>query len=124
MRRDDPVTRRFIQYVAMQSCRMTIVVRDAKTGKIVAKPPDEAAWLIRERVGYGRASRTPWKILKRVDKQFFDEMDELRHFRLGFKNYYDVYIWSAIPGQSFDGLYSGILEVKAFRYHQRYFTGS
>ncbi|EEP82860.1 predicted protein [Uncinocarpus reesii 1704] len=111
MRRDDPVSRRFIQYVAMQSSRMMIVVRDAKSGRILTKPPDSAAWLVRERVGHGRASKTPWKTLKCVDKKFFDEMDELRAFRLGFNNFYDVYIWSAIPGDSFDALYSALLEM-------------
>ncbi|KAK2771436.1 hypothetical protein FQN52_000501 [Onygenales sp. PD_12] len=111
MCRSDPATRRFLQYVSMQTSRMMLVVRDAKTGKIIVKPPDDQAWLFRERMGHGRASRTPWKITKRVDEAFFTEMEERRAFRLGFDDFYDVYIWSTAAGQRFSALHSGILEM-------------
>ncbi|KAK2803520.1 hypothetical protein FQN50_006955 [Emmonsiellopsis sp. PD_5] len=111
MCRSDPAARRFLQYVSMQTSRMMLVVRDAKTGKIIVKPPDGQAWLSREKMGHGRASRTPWKITKRVDEAFFTEMEERRAFRLGFDDFYDVYIWTTTAGQSFSALHSGILEM-------------
>ncbi|PGH06359.1 hypothetical protein GX51_02369 [Blastomyces parvus] len=111
MRRSDPVTRRFLQYVSMQASRMMLVVRDGKTGKILVKPPDDSAWLFREKIGHRRGSQAPWKVIKRVDEAFFNEMERRRAFRLGFDDFYDVYIWSSTCGEPFEALYSGIIEM-------------
>jgi hypothetical protein len=93
---------------------MLLVVRDGKTGKVIEKPPEDQCWLARQRIGHGRASRTPWKIIKPIDKNFFLEMEEKRAFRLGFDDFYDVYIWSKAPGETFQQLYSRVLEVRYF----------
>lgn len=44
----------------MYSYSVCALVRDVKTGKVIAKAPEEELWLIREKSGYGRAARTPW----------------------------------------------------------------
>ncbi|PGH07906.1 hypothetical protein AJ79_06113 [Helicocarpus griseus UAMH5409] len=117
MRRSNPITRRFLQYVSMQTSRMMLVVRDGKTGKIIVKPPEEHAWLFREKVGHRRASRAPWNVLKRVDEAFFNEMERRRAFRLGFDDFYDLYIWSSAPGDPFDALHSSVSEM-LFKAHR------
>lgn len=39
--RNDPVMRRFCQYIAMKSSSIVVVIRDAKTGRIVFQPPQK-----------------------------------------------------------------------------------
>ncbi|KKZ63042.1 hypothetical protein EMCG_02612 [[Emmonsia] crescens] len=117
MRRSNPVTRRFLQYVSMQPSRIMLVVRDGKTGKILVKPPDDHAWLFREKIGHRRGSRAPWNVLRRVDEAFFNEMERRRAFRLGFDDFYDVYIWSSAPGEPFEALHSDIVEM-LFKAHR------
>ncbi|EEQ92317.2 uncharacterized protein BDCG_07437 [Blastomyces dermatitidis ER-3] len=111
MKRSNPVTRRCLQYVSMQASRMMLVVRDGKTGKILVKPPDDNAWLFREKIGHRRGSQAPWNVIKRVDEAFFNEMERRRAFRLGFDDFYDVYIWSSTCGEPFEALYGGIIEM-------------
>lgn len=41
IKRNDPVSRRFIQYLAMDTKRVVVMIRDGKTGQIVVKPPVE-----------------------------------------------------------------------------------
>src|SRR5690348_13480044 len=41
MRRHDPVTRRFIQYLSMRSSEVLVLARDGKDGKILIQPPEE-----------------------------------------------------------------------------------
>ncbi|KAG5296501.1 hypothetical protein I7I50_09691 [Histoplasma capsulatum G186AR] len=111
MKRGNLITRRFLQYVSMQASRMMLVVRDGKTGKIIVKPPDNNAWLFREKIGHRRGSRAPWNVIKQVDEAFFNEMERRRAFRLGFHDFYDIYIWSSTPGEPFEALHSSIIEM-------------
>jgi hypothetical protein len=90
---------------------MLILVRDVKTGRIIVQPPADELWLVRQKAGYGRSSRGQWHTVKSVGQSFFHDMEKYRDFRLGFDDYYDVFIWSRDAGETFSVLYSGILEV-------------
>jgi hypothetical protein len=90
---------------------MMILARDGKTGKILVSPPEDELWLLRRKAGYGRAARNEWETVRYVGPDFFEEMDEAREFRLGFEDYYDVYIWSTDAGAHSEFLHASILEV-------------
>jgi hypothetical protein len=111
IKRDDPVSRRFIQYLHMQSRRLLILVRDAETGRILVKPPEEERWLIRKKSGLGRAAKGQWDVVKKVGPQFFEEMDSYRKWNFSFKEYYDIYVWDLPVGESFPALYNAVQEV-------------
>ncbi|KAB2572944.1 hypothetical protein DBV05_g8399 [Lasiodiplodia theobromae] len=118
LKRNDPVSRRFIQYIVMQANSMVVLVRDVKTGNILAKPPESELWLIREKSGMGRASRNEWNIVKEVGPEFFEDMDRQRQWHFNFKEYYDVIIWDLEPGFHFSHLYNGVQTalIKAHRF--------
>jgi hypothetical protein len=111
MKRSDPVTRRFIQYAVMASTSMNILVRDGKTGKVITEPSHNELWLVRQRSGFGRAARTPWKIIREVNEQVFEEMEQHRKWHFGFDDYYDLYIWDREAGAPFACLYENISRV-------------
>ncbi|KAJ4983302.1 hypothetical protein SVAN01_11183 [Stagonosporopsis vannaccii] len=111
IKRDDAVSRRFIQYLAMESWELRALVRDAKTGRIVISPPEEELWLLREKSGWGRASRNEYEVVGEVGPAFFESMDKSRKWHLGFEEFYDVYIWDSSPGRSFFVLQRKIEEV-------------
>ena len=108
IKRNDPASRRFIQYLSMQTHRMLLLVRDAKTGGIISKPPEEDLWLIREKSGIGRAAKNEWNIIKKVGSEFFKEMEDHRRWHFGFVEHYDLYIWDNAAGGSFVDLYNAI----------------
>ena len=65
IRRNDPASRRFCQYLSMQSNRVVVLIRDAKTGRILTKPQEgshELYWLRRKKAGLGRASKNEWDV--------------------------------------------------------------
>ena len=65
IKRNDPASRRFCQYLSMQSSRVVVLIRDAKTGKILVKPPEKPenqTWLVRTKCGLGRASKKEWNV--------------------------------------------------------------
>jgi hypothetical protein len=102
MRRGDPITRRFLQYMALETAKALLCVRDAKTGRIITKPDESELWLMRTKSGIGRASRNSnWKVFKDVGPDFFQEVEDRRNWRLGFDDYYDVYIWDRSPNRNF-----------------------
>jgi hypothetical protein len=111
IKRNDPVSRRFIQYLHMQSHRLLMLVRDAETGRILVKPPEEERWLIRVKSGIGRAAKGEWNIIKKVGPQFFEEMDNYRKWNFGFKEYYDIILWDLPIGESFPAIYNAVQEV-------------
>jgi hypothetical protein len=111
IKRDDPVSRRLIQYLSMQTHRLLLLVRDAETGRLLVKPPEEERWLLREKSGIGRASRNEWNVLKKIGPDFFEEMETHRDWRFSFKEYYDVYVWDYASGESFAGLFNIVQEV-------------
>ncbi|KAF2995552.1 hypothetical protein E8E13_003449 [Curvularia kusanoi] len=111
IKRDDPISRRFIQYLAMESWELRALVRDAKTGKVLISPPESELWLVREKSGWGRASRNEYEVLGEVGPKFFESMDKSRRWHFGFEEFYDVYIWDSSPGRSFFILQRKIEEV-------------
>lgn len=86
IKRNDPASRRLVQYISMQSCQMVLLVRDAKTGKIVVQPPEKELWLLREKSGMGRAAKNEWNVIRSVGPDFFQEMDDYRQWHFGFKD--------------------------------------
>ena len=121
MKRNSPVSRRFIQYIALQSNNMVLLVRDVMTGNLVVRPPDEETWLLRDKVGYGRAAKNDWSTIKEVGPVLFEEMDQHRKWHFGFKEYYDVIIWDLDPGHGFHELYNTVQTtlIKAHRLEKR-----
>lgn len=111
VKRDDPVSRRFIQYLAMETWELRALVRDAKTGRVLISPPEDELWLLREKHGWGRASRNEYEVLGEVGPVFFEAMDKSRKWHFGFEEFYDVYIWDSSPGRSFFVLQRKIEEV-------------
>ena len=111
IKRNDAVSRRFIQYLAMQTNTLCLLVRDAKTAHILVKPPEEELWLLREKAGVGRAVKTTWNIVRKVGPEFFKEMDNHRKWHFGFTDYYDVYVWDLEAGNPYSHLYGQVQEV-------------
>lgn len=114
VKRNDAAIRRFIQYLSMQTGDIILLVRDAATGRILVKPPEEELWLLREKSGIGRAAKNEWNVLEEVGPDFFKKMDDTRRWHFGFPDYYDVYVWDATPGLSFHSLYCYVQEVSSF----------
>ena len=73
IKRNDPITRRFLQYLSMQSCKVVVLIRDAKTSKILRSPPDDELWLNRHKAGVGRASKNEWTVGAKVGPKFFEQ---------------------------------------------------
>ncbi|KAK0102680.1 hypothetical protein ONS95_006282 [Cadophora gregata] len=117
IKRDDQASRRFVQYLAMQRHRLLVLVRDAETGNLVLKPPEEERWLWRQKAGLGRASKNEWDVIKSVGPQFFEDMEKYRGWNFSFKEYYDVFVWDLEPGECFPVLYNTVQEMmfKALR---------
>ncbi|KAI1654605.1 hypothetical protein F4813DRAFT_398932 [Daldinia decipiens] len=97
MRRNDSVTRRFLQYCTMRAGELLVLVQDGKTGKIITAPEEEHLWTLRRKEGLGRASKNEWDILLEVGPEYFDMVDILREWRLGFEDYYEVWLWDFVP---------------------------
>ncbi|ESZ95248.1 hypothetical protein SBOR_4360 [Sclerotinia borealis F-4128] len=117
IKRDDQASRRFIQYLSMQSHQLVLLVRDAESGKLLVKPPEEERWLWREKSGLGRAVKNVWNVLKRIGPEFFEEMDRHRQWNFSFKDYYDIYVWDLEPGETLPGLFNTVqhMLIKALR---------
>lgn len=108
IKRNDAASRRFIQYLSMETSCVVCLVRDAVTGKTVVSPPEEQLWLLREKSGRGRASKNEWNTISQVGPKFFEEMERYRRWHFDFNEYYDVYVWDAVPGQKFYNLHNTI----------------
>lgn len=111
LNRNDPISRRFLQYISAETNRVVTLVRDVKTGRILKDPPPEHLWLVRKKSGFGRASRTEWENVSEVGPGFFVKIEEARKWHFGFNEYYDVYIWDLEPGEPFASLYNTIQQV-------------
>ncbi|KAK5122094.1 hypothetical protein LTR85_004340 [Meristemomyces frigidus] len=99
-KRNDAVSRRFVQYLSMQSGRLCLLVRDAKTGRILVKPPEEHLWIVWYKSGMGHASKNEWVEAKKVGEDMFEMLStkEAVPWRFGFNEYYDLQIWDLQPG--------------------------
>ncbi|PTB63083.1 hypothetical protein BBK36DRAFT_1182780 [Trichoderma citrinoviride] len=109
MKRGDPVTRRFLQYLTMRTGELLVLVRDGKTGRVITAPPEEHLWTYRSKSGIGRASKNEWKNVLEVGPGYFYMTDVLREWRFSFDDYYDVFIWSFVPGQSPLDMYNVVI---------------
>ncbi|KAM0425389.1 hypothetical protein ACHAPT_009446 [Fusarium lateritium] len=109
MKRNDPTTRRFLQYLSMRTGELLIMVRDGKTGRVITAPPDEHLWTYRMKQGLGRASKNEWRNLLEVGPTYFGMTDMLREWRFGFHDYYDVFIWDFVPSQPSMDMYKIVI---------------
>ncbi|KAK4063857.1 hypothetical protein Trihar35433_8565 [Trichoderma harzianum] len=109
MKRRDPVTRRFLQYLTMRTGELLVLVRDGKTGRVITAPPEKHRWTYRRKQGIGRASKNEWQNVLEVGPDYFDMTDVLREWRFGFDDYYDVFIWNLVPNESPLLLYNVII---------------
>ncbi|KAL7944080.1 hypothetical protein V8C42DRAFT_96105 [Trichoderma barbatum] len=100
MKRRDPVTRRFLQYLSMRTGELLVLVRDGRTGRVITAPPEKHLWTHRRKQGIGRASKNEWQNILEVGPDYFDMTDSLREWRFGFDDYYDVFIWDLVPCES------------------------
>ncbi|ESU14050.1 hypothetical protein FGSG_07746 [Fusarium graminearum PH-1] len=99
MKRNDPVTRRFLQYLLIRAGEVLVMVRDGKTGRVITASPKEHLWTYRKKTGLGRAARDEWENILEMGPEFMKLTDQLREWRFGFNDFYDVYIWDLKPGQ-------------------------
>ncbi|KAL5383648.1 hypothetical protein DPSP01_005754 [Paraphaeosphaeria sporulosa] len=111
VKRDDPVSRRFIQYLSMETWEIRALVRDRKTGKILVRPPEEEFWLLREKAGWGRASKNEFENIIEIGPEFFETVENSRKWHFGFDEYYDVYIWDTAPGRPYFVLQRRVEEI-------------
>ena len=118
VKRDDPVSRRFLQHLTMQTSKIAVLIRDGKTGKVVYEPPplagperEDNTWLVRRKIGLGRASKNEWDINSSVGPTFFETMEKHRAWHFGFNEYYDVIIWDLTQGNVARHLYNIIHNV-------------
>ncbi|PIA96173.1 hypothetical protein CB0940_10666 [Cercospora beticola] len=114
IKRNDPVSRRFIQYLMLFTSELCILVRDAKTGHIILQPPKEEQWLARTYIG-GR-----WKITGEVNEEMLEQFSDTHaysDFRFGFDEHYDLIIWDLEPGEHWTQLESRVHDclIKAHR---------
>ncbi|KAI1444975.1 hypothetical protein F5Y02DRAFT_408701 [Annulohypoxylon stygium] len=97
MRRNDSVTRRFLQYCTMRTGEILLLVRDGKTGKVITAPQQDQLWTMRRKEGLGRASKNDWEVVLEVGPLYFEMVDILRRWHLGFEDYYEVWLWDFVP---------------------------
>lgn len=109
IKRDDPISRRLIEYLSNQRQGLLILVRDAESGKLIVKPSEEHRWLYRTKPA-ARGPSSEWKPFKSIGPEFFDEMEKMRSWKFSFKEYYDFYVWDLEPGEPFPALYNCVQE--------------
>lgn len=115
IKRDDAVSRRFIQYLSMETWELRALVRDRKSGKILISPPEDELWILRQKSGWGRAARNEFDVIGEIGPTFFEQMDRSRKWHFGFPEVYDVYVWDSSPGRSFFILQRKLEEVSSNR---------
>ncbi|KAI1328999.1 hypothetical protein F5Y16DRAFT_409363 [Xylariaceae sp. FL0255] len=118
MKRNDSVTRRFLQYLSMRTGEVLLAVRDGRTGAMVTAPHDEdALWTCRSKRGLGRASKNEWNVELEIGPEYFEFASRFRNWHLGFDDYYEVWIWHLVPGEDGVLLYNVVADTlrKAWR---------
>jgi DNA-binding Lrp family transcriptional regulator len=74
IKRDDPASRRFIQYLSNETWEIRALVRDRKTGRILIQPPKDEMWLLRGKSGWGRANKNDFDVIGEIGPDFFEQM--------------------------------------------------
>ncbi|KAK4213764.1 hypothetical protein QBC37DRAFT_440623 [Rhypophila decipiens] len=129
MKRNDPITRRFIQYALMRPGELFILVCDGMNGRTVTAPQECHRWLVRSRAGNSRfrpgieptgqkhSRDDGWDVGMEVNGDFFELAEKERSWHFGFKSYYEIYLWDFSPGREFMDMYYNIrdLLIKAHR---------
>ncbi|KAL6924063.1 hypothetical protein FSST1_001337 [Fusarium sambucinum] len=109
MKRNDPVTRRFIQYLLLRAGELLVMVRDGKTGRVITAPDEEQLWTLRRKSGLGRAAKNEWDNILEIGPDFMKLTDMLREWRFGFNDFYDIYIWDLVPGEDHAEMYNRVV---------------
>lgn len=123
IKRDDAVSRRFVQYLAMQAQAVVLLVRDAKTGQVLVKPPEDECWLARARPGGYDPSEYAgdggWTVTSSVGAHLFEQISgkQARDWQFGFTHFYDIIIWQLEPGQPWALMYN-IIQKQLFKAHR------
>ena len=122
IKRNDPISRRFVQYLSMCSGQICVLVRDGKTGRILVQPPEEHLWISRTRIVGGGMPKNDWQIHRKVGPELFEQLsaEEAVKWRFGFNDFYDVQIWDLRAGRPYEELLSVIVGMwyKASRFSQ------
>lgn len=121
MKRNDPISRRFIQYALMRPGEHFILVRDGKTGRIGVAPEDYNRWIVRSRSGvgvrpgegYGRHGNDGWDLELEVDAMSFELTGMQCQWKFSFSANHEIYIWDFAPGNSLGKMYKYIKEVSS-----------
>ncbi|KAK3628529.1 hypothetical protein LTR56_018574 [Elasticomyces elasticus] len=123
IKRNDPVSQRLVQYLAMRTHVLAMMVRDAKTGRVIVKPPEEECWLSRDCVTLlfdeSEEPEPEWKVTREVGEDLFEQISgkKEREWQFGFLDYYEIIVWDLEPGRLFAGLYNTIQET-LFKAHR------
>ncbi|KAK5709857.1 hypothetical protein LTR17_019415 [Elasticomyces elasticus] len=123
IKRNDPVSQRLVQYLAMRTHVLVMMVRDAKTGRVIVKPPEDECWLSRDCVtllfNESEEPEPEWKVTKEVGEDLFEQISgkKEREWQFGFLDYYEIIVWDLEPGRAFAGLYNTIQET-LFKAHR------
>jgi hypothetical protein len=96
----------------MQTRELLVLVRDAETGRLLIKPPEDQRWLYRSKHAVGRAAKNEWTVLKQIGPDLFNDMDKYRNWSFSFKEYYDIYVWDLEAGLPFLALYNTVQQVR------------
>jgi len=112
MNRNDPVTRRFIQYCVMNTGDYLTLVRDAKTGRIITSPPKEERWVKRRATNRSRGfAGSGQRVGTEVGPKFMKECHAKADWHVSFDDYYDIVIWDLVPNRGAMQVYNLIGEV-------------
>ncbi|KAF7184910.1 hypothetical protein HII31_13722 [Pseudocercospora fuligena] len=120
LKRNDPISRRFVQYLHMASSKVCVLVRDAKTGNVLRpRPPQKHFWLLRAGFQHGADAEPEWTVKKSIGDDLFKDLEGLKAqtLQLGFNDIFDVTVWSTEPGQQWATFYNTIQDamIKARR---------
>ncbi|KAK3680976.1 hypothetical protein B0T22DRAFT_523758 [Podospora appendiculata] len=116
MKRNYPVTRRYIHYALMRPGEHMILVKDGKTGRVIAAPNEEHRWIVRTAFASAAARSgdlddDEWDEELVVGPDFFEFAERERKWRFGFDEYYTIYMWDFVPDQSHTKMCSSIQEM-------------
>ena len=110
IKRSDPIHRRFVQHFSVRANNECLLVRDAKTDRILVKPPEEHLWIVGDKAGIGRASRSELEVRKSVGDDLFEVLGgvKAKDWQSGCNWYYDVTVWDLVPGRTSSWVYTSV----------------
>lgn len=107
MKRNDPVSARFIEYLRMFSGALLVMVRDGVTGRILTAPSEKQWWVTRTR----KHSQNEYENVTKIGPCFFECIERVREWRLGFDDHYDIMIWDLRPNLLSSALLANVTSV-------------